>query len=152
MNIFLRDIMINLDHVSAVRVEDEKTTFSLSNGKDLILTGPEFPWFILTPGVMPGIRLDAAYADRERIAASAAKVRAQQGAATSPDHVYTQPTVAVEKTLQDAEADLAQLDNALDLAESKKLLTPEILLTARARRAELQELINRRSAPKEKVN
>lgn len=145
MNIRLKDTIVNLANIAAIQVNEEanKVVLTTSGGQTALLSGPEAVWFFNTPGVLPILSLEEAYADREKIEAKAAEVIASRKQAPAQHVGETE-----SPELSTVEAQLAQIDAALEAAKSENSLDPGVIARARERRNFLQTLVDKRKLQK----
>lgn len=148
MNIRLKDTIVNLANIATIQVDTEHEQVSLQNvnGGLVVLPGPEAVWFFNTPGVLPILSLEEAYADREKIEANAAKIIAERHRNDPPP--AEPPSDDNALGLSSIEAQMAQIDAALEAAKSESSLDPDIIKRARARRDNLQAIVDKRKAQK----
>lgn len=147
MNIRLKDTIVNLANIASIDIrtgsDEQRVVLITASGTAIHLIGPEAVWFFNTPGVLPILSLEEAYADREKIEAKAAEVIASRKQAPAQHVGETE-----SPELSTVEAQLAQIDAALEAAKSENSLDPGVIARARERRNFLQTLVDKRKLQK----
>lgn len=144
MNIRLKDTIVNMANIATIQIDTEREQVSLQNvnGGLVVLPGPEAVWFFNTPGLIPVLSLEEAYADREALEAKAAEVIVARRQAPQPEGQVDSPELST------VEAQLVQIDAALEAAKTESSLDPAMIERARTRRNYLQTLVDKRKLQK----